>query len=384
LTFGYDTANRVTGEYYYAYDSDNRRIYYRDNNNNETIYFYGADGSKTSSYTMTFISNPNSIQMNPAPGGGNVYFAGILLMEEGSSVRTDRLGSVRWGGPNSLGYQAQYPYGVEYTTTANDREKYATYTRDSNSGMDYAMNRYYSSQWGRFLSPDSYAGSASAADPGTWNRYTYSNADPTNNNDPEGRDTIQVCYSFEMPVSTMISYDPESLYPIQTDVVYASSTNCQTAAPPLTGGAGGNCPPWARRFFQNFALYQDMANRAGVSVDYIMALSALESHWDDQHAQDLGNLFGLTNGGGPNLDFRDGETLSVWAGDQASAAYWVQHYGNLVKGASSIGAFWSDLANYNTANPNYAKSITDVYNSVLQREKDCNVGGQITARLHLW
>jgi RHS repeat-associated protein len=174
LSLGYDTANRVTevvssgGDYYYAYDSDNRRIYYRDNNNNETIYFYGADGRKISSYTMTFISNPNSIQMNPAPGGGNVYFAGTLLMEEGSSVRTDRLGSVRWGGPNSLGYQAQYPYGVEYTTTANDREKYATYTRDSDSGMDYAMNRYYSSQWGRFLSPDPYSGSAKPDAPQSW------------------------------------------------------------------------------------------------------------------------------------------------------------------------------------------------------------------------
>jgi RHS repeat-associated protein len=192
MSMGYDTANRMTevatsaGDYYYAYDSDNRRIYYRDNNNNETIYFYGADGRKLSSYTMTFISNPNSIQMNPAPAGGNVYFAGILLMEEGNSVRTDRLGSVRWGGPNSLGYQAQYPYGVEYTTTANGREKYATYTRDSDSGMDYAMNRYYSSQWGRFLSPDRRWRSAKPDKPQSWNRYTYVLGDPTNLTDPSG------------------------------------------------------------------------------------------------------------------------------------------------------------------------------------------------------
>jgi RHS repeat-associated protein len=124
--------------------------------------------------------------MNPAPGGGNVYFAGILLMEEGNFVRTDRLSSVRWGGPNSLGYQAQYPYGVEYTTTANDREKYATYTRDSNSGMDYAMNRYYSSQWGRFLSPDRRWRSAKPDNPQSWNRYTYVLGDPTNLTDPSG------------------------------------------------------------------------------------------------------------------------------------------------------------------------------------------------------
>jgi len=83
-----------------------------------------------------------------------------FALAEGTFVSTDRLDSVRNGGPGNLGYQAQYPYGAEYTpTTVNDREKYATYTRDSVSGLDYAANRYYSSQWGRFLSPDPYAGS---------------------------------------------------------------------------------------------------------------------------------------------------------------------------------------------------------------------------------
>jgi hypothetical protein len=128
LSLVYDTDNRLAevensvGDYYYAYDSDNRRIYYRNASNNETIYFYGADGRKITSYTMTFLAYGAGIQMNPAAGGGNVYFAGILLAEEGNSVTTDRLGSVRWGGPSNLGYQAQYPYGVEYTTTANQKE----------------------------------------------------------------------------------------------------------------------------------------------------------------------------------------------------------------------------------------------------------------------
>lgn len=36
-----------------------------------------------------------------------------------------------------------------------------------------------------------------------------------------------------------------------------------------------------------------MAKQIGVDVNFIMALSALESHWDDTHARDLGNLFGL-------------------------------------------------------------------------------------------
>ena len=84
-----------------------------------------------------------------------------------------------------MGYQAQYPYGVEYTLTVNDREKYATYTRDS-VGLDYAMNRYYSSQWGRFLSPDPYGGSAATGNPQSWNRYAYAGSDSVNNSDPSG------------------------------------------------------------------------------------------------------------------------------------------------------------------------------------------------------
>ena len=101
-------------------------------------------------------------------------------------VSTDRLGSVRNGGSGGLGYQADYPYGAEYSLTANDREKYATYTRDSVSGLDYAMNRYYFSQWGRFLSPDPNAGSIALVSPQSWNRYGYVLGDPINRMDPSG------------------------------------------------------------------------------------------------------------------------------------------------------------------------------------------------------
>jgi RHS repeat-associated protein len=117
----------------------------------------------------------------------NVYFLGKLVSAEGTPVTTDRLGSVRaWNGST----RTQYPYGVEYTVTANDREKYATYTRDSVTGLDYAMNRYYTSQWGRFLSPDPPAAAPNWGSPQTWNRYSYVVGDPINGNDPFGLCTV--------------------------------------------------------------------------------------------------------------------------------------------------------------------------------------------------
>jgi RHS repeat-associated protein len=75
---------------------------------------------------------------------------------------------------------------VEYSLTANDREKYATYTRDSATGLDYAMNRYYASQWGRYLSPDPSSKSIAPGNPQSWNRYPYVDGDPSNHTDPSG------------------------------------------------------------------------------------------------------------------------------------------------------------------------------------------------------
>jgi RHS repeat-associated protein len=109
---------------------------------------------------------------------------------EGSAVAVDRLGSVRW---STMASHTYYPYGVEYTATANDMEKYATYTRDTLTGLDYAVNRYYSSIWGRFTSPDPYGGSVRLSNPQSWNRYSYVTSDPVNGHDPSGLDDAIDC-----------------------------------------------------------------------------------------------------------------------------------------------------------------------------------------------
>jgi len=103
--------------------------------------------------------------------------------------QTDRLGSV------TVNNRRYYPYGVEYTATSNDTEKYATYTRDSVSGLDYAVNRYYSSIWGRFLSPDRSTANMNLANPGSLNRYAYALADPVNRGDPSGLCTEMIAGS---------------------------------------------------------------------------------------------------------------------------------------------------------------------------------------------
>jgi RHS repeat-associated protein len=178
---GYDVANRlvtVNGAQVYAYDQVNRRVY--SNTGGEKIYLYGAGGTKAATYAISVTNTAISFTLQSE----NVYFAGRLISAESNAVAVDALGSVR---SSNTGNHSYYPYGVEYSGTANDTEKYATYTRDNLTGLDYAMNRYYSSQWGRFLLPDPYVNSAGLGDPGSWNRYAYVRNDPVNRLDPAGR-----------------------------------------------------------------------------------------------------------------------------------------------------------------------------------------------------
>jgi len=172
----------------YTYDPWGRRVWKevpggRDSNKNPLptpceIYVYGATGQKLKTYSCV---NNGTVALE----GTNIYFGGKLLLAKGVWVARDKLGSVR---ANSNGETFSYfPYGEERTSTADGREKFATYTRDG-SGQDYAQQRYYNANVGAFWSPD--PGGIRMANPGnplSWNRYAYANGDPINNFDPTGK-----------------------------------------------------------------------------------------------------------------------------------------------------------------------------------------------------
>jgi RHS repeat-associated protein len=62
---------------------------------------------------------------------------------------------------------------------------FTSYDRDSESGLDYAVARYYDSRTGTFCSADPLAGDPS--DPQSWNRYPYGRNDPIDMTDPSGK-----------------------------------------------------------------------------------------------------------------------------------------------------------------------------------------------------
>jgi RHS repeat-associated protein len=171
-----------------------------------------------------------------------VYFGGKLVRKEykpylqdgrwvyygnqpsaGATLATDRLGSVQTGSQTTY-----YPYGEERTLTNNDTQKFATYTRDRATGLDYANARYYSSQIARFTIPDPSASSVSPVTPQSWNRYSYVRGDPANSSDPSG---------LVMSAKDCIE-DPEACeaedWGIHTGVAIGGGL----------GGAGGALPGW--------------------------------------------------------------------------------------------------------------------------------------------
>jgi RHS repeat-associated protein len=115
-----------------------------------------------------------------------VYAGGRLIargLASGSfeAVLTDRVGSVRVQGTTSMSY---FPFGRERTSSGAGN-RFGTYYRDS-GGLDYANQRYYASQFGRFMTADPYIGSANLMRSLSWNRYVYVEGDPINLNDPSG------------------------------------------------------------------------------------------------------------------------------------------------------------------------------------------------------
>jgi len=186
-----DAENRltITGTMRYAYDGQNKRVWSCTASGtyswfpctSDTYYFYGPNGKLMAQFTPVYtlaykdyqnVTHPATFTLQNT-SNTRAYFGGRMLGDE------DRLGS-RGG--------KYFAYGDDRSNPppANDQVKFATYTRDSAIGLDYADQRYYASTYGRFLSPDRYMASGGPTDPGSWNRYAYARGDPVNRFDPSG------------------------------------------------------------------------------------------------------------------------------------------------------------------------------------------------------
>ena len=206
--FGYDSAGNVTSDPTTAaqgivYDAENRQVSYT-KAGATTTYSYDGDGRRVKkvvgSVTTIFVYNASGQLIaeytndttTPVGGGGTSY------------LTSDHLGSTRVVMKSDGSVKARYdylPFGEEIPSSVGGRSAVAGYgggdstkqkftgkERDSESGLDYFLARYYSSAQGRFTSVDPENAGADPDDAQSWNGYAYARNNPLLYVDQTGRD----------------------------------------------------------------------------------------------------------------------------------------------------------------------------------------------------
>jgi RHS repeat-associated protein len=175
----------------YKYDGDGKRV----QKSSGKLYWYGESsdaidetdlsGNLTNEYV--FFGGTRIARRDPS---NNVFY-----------YFTDHLGTSRTmaqvlsgQSTSTLCYDADfYPFGVERTPILNScsqNYKFTSKERDSESLLDNFGARYYSSNLGRFMSPDEPLMDQEKATPQSWNLYSYVRNNPVSAVDPNGHDCV--------------------------------------------------------------------------------------------------------------------------------------------------------------------------------------------------
>ena len=185
--------DKISGSDAMTYDAENRQKTF-----NGTVgqYFYDGDGHRVkkidSSGTTVFVYNAggqligeyHSDPVPPAAGGGGTSY-----------LTSDHLGSTRVVTKQDGTVKARYDYlpfgeelgssiggravGMGYSAADSTKQKFTQKERDSESGLDYFLARYYSSAQGRFTSADPIVLSRNRlVDPQQLNLYGYVRNNP--------------------------------------------------------------------------------------------------------------------------------------------------------------------------------------------------------------
>ena len=237
----------VTSYYYYDGSAKRARTVI---NGLEVWQVFGFEGELLAEYHLGGLFQGSN---NPAAGSPTKeygYRSGQMLVifdntepatdDKLKWVVTDHLGSTRMlvnrsGSASGIKRRDYLPFGEElpatlghrtasgsgYPAASSPKQKFGTYERDNETGLDFAQARYYANVQGRFTSVDPFdpilgkqgAGNSEAAErelrsylrqPQHWNRYTYALNNPLKYVDPDGMDPITV--------NLNIIYDQNSNY----------------------------------------------------------------------------------------------------------------------------------------------------------------------------
>lgn len=204
----------------YTYDGDGRRVR-RQTGGQETWQIYGLDGELLAEYAANASSSTpqkeygyrNGEMLVTAQPSANVQW---MVADQ---LGTPRIIADRTGSLAGIRRHDYLPFGEElYAGTGNRttaqgysaadgvRQKFTSKERDTETGLDYFLARYYASVQGRFTSPDEFTGGpdelymfaedaaanptiyADLTNPQSLNKYQYTYNNPLRYVDPDGHE----------------------------------------------------------------------------------------------------------------------------------------------------------------------------------------------------
>jgi len=190
-------------------------------------------------------------------------------VSSGTGVRTAQQG---FGSSNSL------------------RQKYGLTERDDATGLDHTWFRKHENQAGRWTSPDPYNGSASIAEPQSWNRYAYVENQPTNYIDPSGLNMAYGGYSWSCWVTWRSDGDGSNFQ--------ITSVSCQTWSNDSGGGGGPTDPVKFKK--ELYKQYADKINKCtkevfGEGIAKKLGQQTFENSPDIDGTKTMANLGALSD-----------------------------------------------------------------------------------------
>jgi RHS repeat-associated protein len=201
----YDAAGRLvtvkddngTALQSYVYGSSNQRLITQDGDSSSNALTYSVwDGDTViAEYVET-----SAVPTSPSWSKSYVYLGARLLLTQTPNVsggeavqylHPDRLGTrlITNAADTNVQEQTTLPFGtaLDSESTGATNRRFTSYDRSAMTGLDYAVNRSYDSQQGRFTQVDPIGmKSVDLHNAQSLNLYAYCTNDPINHTDPSG------------------------------------------------------------------------------------------------------------------------------------------------------------------------------------------------------